>query len=322
MPHVDRIPPGAFSWAQLQAKDIVGAKQFYSALFGWTSKDTYWGPDKFETSFQLDGRDIAGCVLRRPDTPGYRKRKDLKAPWKIISVTPAYWELIVCVESLETLAAKAIDLGAFQNYDQSAPARIRELSEASLKARGGAHVVPSMSYFSDFALLIDPTRANITLAEPKCQTEFGIAGEPGTFCCADLVTTDPQRAADYYSHVLGWKIEAGQQAAENLQIKNAGDFIGRILSPRAGGGCLPPGYHYGLWQRMWRSLTGAVGPELGPHWRPCFLVTDCDASAAKAVSLGARTHTPPTTMGGLGRSAVLGDPQGAPFSICQATPTK
>ena len=326
VPHVDGIPPGAFSWAELQAKDIVGAKQFYSALFGWTTKDICWGPDMFQTHFQLEGRDVAGCALRKPDTPGYRRRKDLSVPWKIVSVVPARWQLIVCVESLEVVATKAITLGPFYNYDEAAPPRIRELNEASFKAWGLGALSqagrPEMGYFGDRAMLRDPTSASIFLSHPKCQTEFGIAGEPGTFCWGELVTSDPQDAAKYYSHLLGWKIEAGQQASGCFQIKDGENFGGRILPRGAGGGCLPPNYSYGLWERIGRRLTGAVGPELGPHWRPCFLVTDCDASVAKAGSLGARTFVPPTMVEGLGRWAVLADPHGAPFSVFQAALTK
>ncbi len=57
---------------------------------------------------------------------------------------------------------------------------------------------------------------------------------------------------------------------------------------------------------------GALAP---PHWLPYFAVTDCDASAAKAASLGAKTFVPPSDIPGTGRFAVLGDPQGATFAI-------
>ena len=36
MTEVTRHEPGSFSWAELATTDPKGAKDFYTALFGWT----------------------------------------------------------------------------------------------------------------------------------------------------------------------------------------------------------------------------------------------------------------------------------------------
>jgi uncharacterized protein len=50
-------------------------------------------------------------------------------------------------------------------------------------------------------------------------------------------------------------------------------------------------------------------------WSVYFHVVDVDAVAKKAASLGARTETPPTDIPGVGRFAVIRDPQGAVFAL-------
>ena len=49
-----------------------------------------------------------------------------------------------------------------------------------------------------------------------------------------------------------------------------------------------------------------------------FVAQDCDASAAKAKDLGATLYMGPMAMEGVGRMAVVGDPQGAVFALFQA----
>jgi predicted enzyme related to lactoylglutathione lyase len=48
-------------------------------------------------------------------------------------------------------------------------------------------------------------------------------------------------------------------------------------------------------------------------------VTDCDAVAAKARSLGGQAIVPPTDIENVGRFAVLSDPQGAVFAVVKLT---
>jgi hypothetical protein len=54
--------------------------------------------------------------------------------------------------------------------------------------------------------------------------------------------------------------------------------------------------------------------EAAPRWVAYFAVTDCDAAAALAASLGGQVAVPPVDAPP-GRLAVLADPQGAAFTI-------
>jgi uncharacterized protein len=146
------------------------------------------------------------------------------------------------------------------------------------------------------AVLGDPTGATFSVWQPKQHTGTGIVGVHGTLCWADLSTPDQARAAEFYSGLFGWTIVTEDEGGHGyFHIKKGKDFIGGI----------PPATHR--------------NPSVPPHWLVYFLVSDCDAAAAKAKQLGASVHLPPTTFEDEGRFAVLADPQGAVFSIFQAS---
>jgi uncharacterized protein len=118
-----------------------------------------------------------------------------------------------------------------------------------------------------------------------------------SLCWADLSTPDVDRAKQFYSDLFGWTISAGEKDTSGyLHIQNGSDFIGGI----------PPAKYR--------------NPNAPPHWLSYFLVSNCDASTAKAKQLGGTTYMEPTTMEGIGRWAVVADPQGAVFAIFQPLP--
>jgi predicted enzyme related to lactoylglutathione lyase len=171
---------------------------------------------------------------------------------------------------------------AVENADQ-ASSKAAELGAKVLAPPFDVYDVGRMS------VLEDPTGAVFSVWQAKKRQGVGIAGVNGTLCWADLSTPDPERAAKFYSDLFGWKIGPGAQSDPSgyLHIQNGEAFIGGI----------PPGAHR--------------NPKAPPHWLIYFNVTDVDASAAKAKELGASFHFPPMTMEGVGRMAVMADPQGA-----------
>ena len=62
-------PVGAPSWFELATRDQAAADIFYSALFGWTRRETPMPDGSHYTVFQLDGRGVATIVrLERDDS--------------------------------------------------------------------------------------------------------------------------------------------------------------------------------------------------------------------------------------------------------------
>ncbi len=114
----------------------------------------------------------------------------------------------------------------------------------------------------------------------------------------ELMTPDPDGAKRFYDHVIGWKIDA----------QSPGDVDYRMIAAPGGlvGGVL------GLTDDMQKG--GAR-----PAWLPYFSSDDVDATASQTRSLGGHILVPPHDLPGVGRFALLTDPQGAPFYIMHAT---
>lgn len=167
-------------------------------------------------------------------------------------------------------------------------------SAAKAQQLGGTVVAPPFDVmeFGRMAVISDPAGAHFCIWQPKQNKGTGIAHVPGTLCWADLSTPDPKSGAEFYSKLFGWQITADEKDKSGyLHIKNGEHFIGGI----------PPAAHR--------------QPGVPPHWLPYFWVDDVDASAKKAQQAGARMFVPPMTLEGVGRFAVIADPQGAVFAI-------
>lgn len=161
-------------------------------------------------------------------------------------------------------------------------------------ALGGKVLAPPFDVFDAgrMAVIQDPTGAVFTVWQANKNAGIGVAGEPGAFCWADLSTSDVASAKKFYESLFGWKLVASEKDPSGyLHIKNGGTFIGGV----------PPAQYR--------------DPKIPPHWLIYFAVADVDATAAKAKQSGARFYVEPMSMEGVGRMAVMADPQGAVSAI-------
>ena len=142
------------------------------------------------------------------------------------------------------------------------------------------------------AVVQDPTGAVFSLWQAKDHKGAGLYNGPGSFCWNELGTNDTQKAGEFYSSLFGWaKDEMSGGPIEYTMFRN-GD--------RASGGMY--------------KITPEMGP-IPPHWLVYFAVDDCDAKVQKATELGASVMKPADDIPGIGRFAILNDPQGAAFAI-------
>jgi hypothetical protein len=160
-------------------------------------------------------------------------------------------------------------------------------------ALGGSVVKGAFDVFDigRMAVLRDPTDAVYSVWQAKTHAGIGIHDEPGAFCWGQLNATDTAKAKAFYTALFGWTERTGSGDGMTYTEWNLG------ATPIGG---------------MMEMPKGSGGP---PHWLAYFAVDDCDAAAAKASALGARTYVPPTDVPGTGRFAVFADPQGATFAI-------
>jgi predicted enzyme related to lactoylglutathione lyase len=142
------------------------------------------------------------------------------------------------------------------------------------------------------ATLRDPAGAMFMVWQPKSHSGAKRLNEPGALCWTELATTDTTASEKFYTSLFGWTAKKGTQApGEYTEFFNRGEAIAGMLR---------------------------IQPEWGnvpPHWMPYFAVVDCDAAAASAKHHGGALHVPPTDIPGVGRFAVVRDPQGAVFAI-------
>jgi predicted enzyme related to lactoylglutathione lyase len=175
-------------------------------------------------------------------------------------------------------------------------------SAVDLAAKAGGTILAPAFDVMDvgrMAVIQDPTGATFCVWQANKGTGIQIAGEPGTLCWADLNSPDPERARKFYGEVFGWTFTADTHSdppSGYMHIQNGDEFIGGV----------PP-----------------VRPMMAhapSHWLAYILVTECDATAAKAKQLGARFCLEPMSIEKVGRLSVLADPQGAVFAIFQPPP--
>jgi predicted enzyme related to lactoylglutathione lyase len=142
--------------------------------------------------------------------------------------------------------------------------------------------------------LMHPAGGAVGVWQPARHTGAELVNEPGALTWNQLHTRDQAGAAAFYEAVFGWKLaDFG-----GMPIFNLGD---RGI---ASVGDMPPG----------------TPDEVPAFWMTIFASADTDATAAKAAELGGRVLAEPFDIEGVGRFAVLADPQGAAFGVITAPP--
>ncbi|MDV3459259.1 VOC family protein [Sphingomonas sp. HF-S4] len=118
----------------------------------------------------------------------------------------------------------------------------------------------------------------------------------GTPIWYELITGDPDAAGVFYAKVIGW------QRGETPGSTTDGSGGYQVYAAPDGQGVA------GMMQ-----IPEGAPPE--PRWFSYVGVDDVDAAAAKIAAAGGSIQMPPTTMEGVGRMAMVTDPQGVPFYV-------
>jgi predicted enzyme related to lactoylglutathione lyase len=118
------------------------------------------------------------------------------------------------------------------------------------------------------------------------------ASRVGTFVWHENVSTDPERAQEFYKQLFGWETE----------VFKAGEVEYPMISVdgKTHGG-FPP------------VQAGTL-----PHWAGNVAVEDVDATVDKAKGAGGKLILGPQDIPEVGRFAVLADPQGAVVVLFQS----
>lgn len=112
---------------------------------------------------------------------------------------------------------------------------------------------------------------------------------PGDVHWNELQTTDATAAKAFYTALFGWKTEAFGGGMDYTILMNEGKGFGGIMQ--------------------------APKPGMPAMWVNYVVVKNVDATVARITKLGGKVCVPPFDVPGVGRLAIVQDPQGAVFGI-------
>lgn len=116
----------------------------------------------------------------------------------------------------------------------------------------------------------------------------------GHFVWYELMTTDQEAAIRFYGDVVGWTArDAGMPGMAYALLSSAGDDICGVMD-------LP-------------ETARAMGAP--PSWIGYVGVDDVDVAAASVAAGGGQVYRAPEDIPGIGRFAVVADPEGAVFAL-------
>ena len=115
----------------------------------------------------------------------------------------------------------------------------------------------------------------------------------------ELMTTDPEAAADFYCKVVGWTLqESGMPGYQLFGVPSATNGVAGLM-----------------------ALPDELKDEgVPPHWMGYVWVEDVDAIVARFNEKGGSTLRAAEDIPGIGRFAVVADPHGAALSVMTPTP--
>ena len=166
---------------------------------------------------------------------------------------------------------------------------LEALQENGAIVRTGPHQVGEAGRM---AMVSDLEGASFCLWEAGNHQGATLFGELNSLCWVELACREDTAALNFYQQALGWQ-------SRNLEMEGM-SYTELEQGEIAFGGIMPMTEEWG---------------EVPSHWMPYFRVEDCDLIAARAQELGAEICVTPTEIAGVGRFAVINDPQGAVFSV-------
>ena len=159
---------------------------------------------------------------------------------------------------------------------------------------GGRVVMPPMDVFDAgrMAVIQDPAQAVFAVWEAGRHIGARVVDEPDALCWTELTTSDANAAETFYTGLFGWSAETAEVNGQPYTQFGTGD----------------------------RKVAGMlqIRPEWGPmapNWAPYFESADPDVTVSRARVLGGQVYMGPMDIPGVGRLAMVADPQGGSFMV-------
>jgi uncharacterized protein len=170
-------------------------------------------------------------------------------------------------------------------------ARAKEAEQAG----GTIHAQPFDVFDAGrMSVITDPTGAFLCLWEPKENIGAEVMNEPNTLTWTECVSTDVHSSRAFFTSVFGWESD-------------------EMTTPSGG--------PYFVMKRNDQPVCGIMStpaPGMPSFFLTYFEVANCDEAVEKAEELGASIEQRTTPIPGIGRFALITDPQGAGFGLLEA----
>jgi predicted enzyme related to lactoylglutathione lyase len=149
------------------------------------------------------------------------------------------------------------------------------------------------------AVVADPTGAMFGVWQARDSIGATLVNDPGCLTMNELSTNDVPVATTFYEGLFGWKVE-------ELDTGDGPPYWAVRHEGAAGG----------LNGGMRELAPEQVDAGIPPHWMPYFTTESVDGSVATTKDAGGSLVFGPLAIPS-GRFAVLHDPQGAFFALCE-----
>src|SRR4051812_24790812 len=157
---------GQFSWYDLMTSDPRSATKFYTAVTGWGTEE--WDKAPY-TMWTANGRAIGGVNPISPE--------------QAAKGVPAHWLGYVTVDDVDAATRRVTSLGG--------------------RVLHGPEAIPEVGRF---AIIEDPQGALLAIIQSVTPVP-GFDGTPavGRFTWHELMTTDYEKAFEFYRQLFGWE---------------------------------------------------------------------------------------------------------------------
>jgi predicted enzyme related to lactoylglutathione lyase len=197
-------PPGTFCWVDLATSDLIDARAFYAALFGWEFDDRPVMPGMTYTVCRHGNFELCALHELGPEALGKH--------------IPSHWASHISVTDADRTATLAVELGATL---LSPPHDVGDAGR--------------------LAVIRDPTGGIVGLWQPGKHVGATLVNEPGALCWNELQTHDTARAEAFYTRLFGWQAshsDAGE--VRYTEFVNGEHAAGGMLQLQPEWGLIPP----------------------------------------------------------------------------------
>ena len=174
-------------------------------------------------------------------------------------------------------------------------------SAAKVTEAGGTVIAPPLEVMTagTMAIVADPSGAVMGLWQPNEHRGFEVMRSAGAYCWVELNAKDLPSDKLFYWNAFGWDpAESTVPGTAYTEFKLGGASVA---------GALP--------------MYPEAPPDAPSNWLVYFAVEDAHATVAKLTELGGGLFHAVSDIPGVGRFAVVHDPQGAVFAILENTQT-